>query len=430
MEEPRKLYPFKFLPIGESFAWGGRLLENKYGKSFVESDPQGRLRKLPQGCPVAESHEIADLGYRDSQILDGWLAGNTLSEVMDMYLDRIVGEKVFAHYGRQFPLSIKLIDAEGRIPMMVHPDDETAGQRYDFLGKSKMWYVLDARPGARIWLGLGRDSDAGELYAACVDGSIEGLLNAVEPHPGDCFHIRPGTVHAAEGVVLLEVSEASPLDFCLHAWGEEVPDEEFDSALGLVEALDFIDYKKFIDPFVGLRPPQDDKKEASPQDDKKEASPQDDKKEASPRDDNVIPSGAKESVPPSDEKGGRRSETLVKSPEFTATRLELKDPVHILAGENGSFAAYVCVSGEASVQVPAPGGMESTLLKAGETVLVPAEIEDFYLVPRQSGTVLVEVLVEREEEPDAYIDPSAEPELPGEGEEYKFNSVYGRFSKN
>ena len=376
MEEPRKLYPFKFLPIGESFAWGGRRLEQKYGKSFVESDPQGRLRKLPQGGIVAESHEIADLGYRDSQIQDGWLAGNTLSEVMDMYLDRIVGEKVFAWYGRQFPLSVKLIDAEGRTPLMVHPDDGTASQRYDFLGKAKMWYVLETRPEARVWQGFARDTDAGELYAACLDGSVEGLLNAAEPRPGDCFQLRPGTVHAAEGVLLLEVSEASPLDFCVYGWGGEVPEEEFDSSLGLEEALDFIDFKAFT------------------------------------------PSEAKE--------GGQ----LVKNQEFTATKLDLKDPVHIMAGADGGFAVYACVEGEAAVQVPAPGGMESTVVKAGETVLVPAEIDDFFLVPRQSGTVLVEVLVEREEEKDAYIDPSAEPELPGEGEEFKFNSVYGRFSKD
>lgn len=376
MEEPRKLYPFKFLPIGESFAWGGRQLEYKYGKIFVESDPQGRLKKLPAGSPVAESHEIADLGYRDSQIREGWLAGNTLSEVMDMYLDRIVGEKAFAWYGRQFPISVKLIDAEGSTPLMVHPGDEAASQRYDFLGKAKMWYVLETRPGARVWMGLGRDSDAGELYAACLDGSVERLLHAVEPHPGDCFDIRPGTVHAAEGVVLLEVSEASPLDFCLHTWGEEPSDEEFDSSLGIVEALDFIDYKAFK------------------------------------------PSGA------------APEGKLVKNPEFTVTKMDLKDPVHILAGDSGSFAVYFCEAGEASIQVPVAGGMESTVLTPGETVLVPAEIDDFYLVPRQAGTVLVEILVEREEEPDAYIDPSAEPELPGEGEEYKFNSVYGRFSKN
>ena len=376
MEEPRKLYPFKFLPIGESFAWGGRNLEKNYGKSFVTSDGQGRLSKLEKGGPVAESHEIADLGYRDSQILDGWLAGNTLSEVMDMYLDRIVGEKAFAYYGRQFPLSIKLIDAEGRTPLMVHPDDETAGQRYDFLGKAKMWYVLDARPDASLSIGFRRDTDAAELYAKCLDGSVGELLNTFEPRPGDCFAINPGTVSSASGVLMLEVSEASPLDFCLYDWGNEASEDEFDEALTLVDALDFIDYKAYS---------------------------------------------------PSEEAPDGK---LVKRPEFTATRMDLKDPLHIMAGENGGFAVYFCASGEASVQVPAADGMESTILSAGETVLVPAEIEDFYLVPRQSGTVLVEILVEREEEPDAYIDPSAEPELPGEGEEYKFNSVYGRFSKN
>jgi len=293
-----------------------------------------------------------------------------------MYLDRIVGEKAFAWYGRQFPLSVKLVDAEGRIPLMVHPDDETASQRFDFLGKAKMWYVLDVRPDASLWLGFRRDTDADELYRACQDGGVEALLNAVVPKPGECYAIRPGTVHAAQGVVQLEVSEASPLDFCLHGWGAEIPEEQFDSALGLVEALDFIDFKA--------------------------------------------------SRPSAVTQAGK----LLQSDEFVATKLDLKDPVHILAGENGSFAVYFCASGEASVQVPVPGGMESTLLKAGETVLVPAEIEDFFLAPRQSGTVLVEILVEREEKPDAYIDPTAEPELPGEGEEYKFNSVYGRFSKN
>ena len=376
MEEPKKLYPFKFLPIGESFAWGGNDLERRFGKTFVQNDTQGKTRRMEPGGRVAESHEIADLGYRDSQILDGWLAGNSLSEVMDMYLDRITGEKVFEYYGRQFPLGVKIIDAEGRIPLMVHPDDTVAAQRYDFLGKAKMWYVLDARPGARIWMGFRKDTDARELYAGCQDGKVEGLLNVIEPGKGDCFHILPGTVHAASGVLLLEVAEASPLDFCLYGWGDEVAEEEFDSALGLVEALDFIDYKAY--------------------------------------------------KPASEAPEGK----LVKSPEFTVTRLDLKDPVHILGGENGSFSIYTCLEGEASLQVPAPGGMESTALRTGETVLVPAEVDDFYLAPRQSGTVLVEILTERDEEPDAYIDPAAEPELPGEGEEYKFNSVYGRFSKN
>ena len=375
MEEIKKLYPFKFLPIGEDFPWGGTEIERKYGKSFVISDDQGRVKKMEKGSRVAESLEIADLGYRDSQIFDGWLAGNTIGEVMDMYMDRIVGEKVFNYYGRQFPLNIKIIDAEKHLPLTVHPDDETAEQRYDFLGKAKMWYVLDTKPGAKLYLGFKHDTDAGQLYGACLDGSVSSMLNTVEPHPGECYNIRPGTVNSACGVLLLEVGEASPLDFCLYDWGREGSNEASDTGLGLEEALDFIDFKAYA------------------------------------------PAGAPEGK-------------LARGDEFTATKLELKDPVRIVAGEDGGFAVYFCVSGEAAIQVHGPDAIESTVIRTAETVLVPAEINEFYLVPRQAGTVLVEVLVEREEKPDEYIDPSAEPVLPDEGEEFKFNSVYGRFSKN
>lgn len=376
MEEIKKLYPLRFLPIGETFSWGGNALAEKYGKRFVESDDQGNERRLEKGVKVAESHEIADLGYRDSQVRDGWLAGNTLSEIMDMYLDRVVGENVFEYFGRQFPVGMKFIDASARMPLVVHPDDETASQRYDFLGKAKCWYVVDAAPESRLFLGFSKDTDVRDFYDGCQDGSVERLLNAVHPEKGDFFVIEPGTVHSAEGVLLLEIGEASPLDFCLSGWGKEVPEDEFDASLNIVEAMDFINYKAY-------------------------------------------------------RTTGHPEGRLVKRREFTVTEMDLKDPVHIIGEEAGSFAVYTCIEGEASVQVPGEGdGMDSYVIHAGETLFVPAEVDDFYLVPRQSGTVLIETMVDRISETDRYIDPSAEPELPGEGEEYKFNSVYGRFSKN
>lgn len=377
MEEIKKLYPLRFLPIGETFEWGGNTLAERYDKKFVESDEQGNERRLEKGVKVAESHEIADLGYRDSQVKEGWLAGNSISEIMDMYLDRVVGENVFEYFGRQFPIGVKFIDASGRIPLMVHPDDETAAQRYDFLGKAKMWYVVDAKPESRLFLGFSKDADVSSFYSSCLDGSVEKMLNVISPRKGDCFVIEPGTVHsAADGVLLLEVSEASPLDFCLSGWGKEVPEDEFDSSLSLVEALDFIDYKAYKTP---------EKTEGK----------------------------------------------LVKRREFTVTRLDLKDPLHIIGEEAGSFAVYTCIEGEASIQIPGEDkSLDSFILAAGETVLVPAEVDDFYLVPRRSDTVLIEAMVDKFEEDDKYIDPSVEPELPGENEEFKFNSVYGRFSKN
>lgn len=376
MEEIKKLYPLRFLPIGETFGWGGSALAVKYGKRFVESDDQGNERRLEKDALVAESHEIADLGYRDSQVREGWLAGNSLSEIMDMYLDRVVGENVFEYFGRQFPVSVKFIDASGRMPLMVHPDDETAAQRYDFLGKAKMWYVVDAAPESRLFLGFKEDTDVKDFYSGCQDGSVERLLNVVHPQKGDSFVIEPGTVHSAEGVLLLEVSEASPLDFCLSGWGKEVPEDEFDASLNIVEALDFINYKTYSKP-------------------------------------------------------ARAEGKLARRREFTVTEMDMKDPVHIIGEEAGSFAVYTCTEGEASIQVPAEGGaMDSYIIHAGETLLVPAEVDDFYLVPRQSGTMLVETMVETISDEDSYIDPSAEPQLPGEDEEFKFNSVYGRFSKN
>ncbi len=377
MEDIKKLYPLRFLPIAETYEWGGDALAERFDKKFVESDDQGNERRLEKGISVAESHEIADLGYRDSQVREGWLAGNTISEIMDMYLDRVVGENVFEYFGRQFPVSVKFIDARGRIPLMVHPDDEVAAQRYDFLGKTKFWYVLDAKPESKVFMGFAKDTDVQDFYAGCQDGSVEKSLNIIHPKKGDCFTIEPGTVHsAADGVLILEVSEASPLDFCLCAWGSEAPENEFDDGLNLVEALDFIDFKAY-------RTPE--------------------------------PAKGK----------------LVKRREFTVTELKLNDPVHIIGEEAGSFAVYTCTEGEASIQVPAEDkSMESFIVKAGETLLVPAEVDDFYLIPRQSGTVLIETMVDRFEDEDEYIDPSVEPQLPGENEEFKFNSVYGRFSKN
>lgn len=363
MEEVKKLYPFSFLPIGETFAWGGKELGKIYDKEFIECDDQGKEKTLLKDATIAESHEIADLGYRDSQVRDGWLAGNTISEIMDMYVDRVVGENVFQFFGRQFPVSVKFIDATGRMPLRVHPNDEIAGERYDFLGKAKLWYVVDAKPEAKLLLGFKEDASVQDFYTKCLDGSVESMLNTITPHKGECYVIEPGTVNAAAGgVTLLEVSEASPMDFCLSNWGAEAPENEFDGALTIVEAMDFIDYGAYKDQPVTA--------------------------------------------------GEGAVTKLAKRQEFSANHIALKDPVHIFAERADSFTIYTCISGTATIQVPEGSGAANYQLGAGETLLVPAEVEDFFLVPRQSGTELIEVLVEKSEEADGYIDPNAEEKLP------------------
>ena len=336
MEEEKKLYPFKPVPVEES---------------------------------PDQVWMIADLGFPDSMVKNGWLATNTLSEIMEMYMDRVVGEGVFAAYGRQFPVSVKRLTGTRRTPLLVHPDDEIAAQRFDFLGKAKLWYVVSARPGSKLYLGFRRDVTSAEFYHACQDGSVESLLHVVEPKAGESFFIAPGTVHAAgEGLVIAEVAESSPLDFRLYDWGRPAGEiDPFDAELTLEAAFDFIDYRRYERRDV-----------ASP----------------------VRPGAVR----------------LTDNPEFIASRIALDAPLHILCEQFGSFVAYHCLSGEASVQVPvtAAGGekaMDNYVFSAGETLLVPAEVEDFYLVPRSEGTVLLEAVVERHESPLGFSEAQEEDRL-------------------
>lgn len=311
--EERKLYPLAFAPVVNEYQWG------------------------------SESFLIADLGYVDSIVTGGWLAGNTLSEVMDTYMDRITGDGSYAFTGRQFPVQVKRISVRGRMPLRVHPDKDTASQRYDCLGKEKLWYIVRAGKGARIFAGFASDTDASALYAACTEGGAEKLLHSETPFAGRFYRIMPGVPHAAEGELeIIEISESSPLDFFLHGWGRQPDEEEFDPALDLTEALDFINYGKWKEPEA-----------------------------------------------PHFQKG-EPLQKLIDIPEFRVTRLDLDDPLHIYSERFDSFIVYACVSGAGVIKMDIDGVPVNYALREGETILIPAECPEFHLVPDRKGTVILE----------------------------------------
>lgn len=386
----KKLYPFKFIPVASKRPWGGDALVKVMGKNFVECDEEGNEVKLGADVKIGESWELADMGIEDSVVADGWLAGNTISELMETYLERIVGEKVYNYYGRQFPLLIKFLDINDRLSVQVHPDDEVAAERYDSLGKAEIWYVMDAKPGAKIFAGFNKEMSAQELYDRCKNGTVEEVMNVITPRKGDSLLITPGTVHAADGGILIaEIQESSDMTFRLYDWGRE-----FNPAtarpLHLEEAIDIIDYRKFDDSLFRKGPLWE--KECHCHDD-----------ECHCHEDKV-------------------AETLAERPEFCATKINLTDPLHIYTEQFESFIVYICVEGAASIQVPSKNDrgedcMENYEFAKGETVLVPAEMPDFFLVPRDRSTVLLEAVCRPEEGPDAYIDPETEAFL--EGEDYE-----------
>jgi mannose-6-phosphate isomerase len=357
--------------------WGGDALINILGKSFVECDEEGNEVKLGPEVKIGVSSELSDMGFVDSVIENGWLAGNTIGELMETYLERIVGEKVYNYYGRQFPVLIKFLDINDRISVQVHPDDEIAAERYDSLGKAETWYILDAKPGAKIYAGFNKDMTAQELYDRCKNGTVEEVMNVIVPKKGDSLIIPPGTVHSAGGGILIaEVQESSDLTFRLYDWGRE-----FNPAtarpLHLEEAIDLIDYNKFDQSLF---------------------------RQAEHAHDEGV------------------SVNLAERPEFCVTKINLTDPLHIYTEQFESFIIYICVEGAASIQVPSENEkgeacMDNYEIKKGETILIPAEMSDFYLVPRDKDTVLLEAVCRPEDDMDAYIDPNTEAFL--EGEDYE-----------
>lgn len=115
-------------------------------------------------------------------------------------------------------------------------------------------------------------------------------------------------------------------------------------------------------------------------------------------------------------------ETLVESPQFNVTKLHLSDPLHIYTEKFESFIVYICLEGAASVQVPSTrengeAYMENYEFLKGETILIPADMPDFYLVPRDRSTLLLEAVTRPVEEQDEYIDPTTEAFL--ENEDYE-----------
>lgn len=372
METKKQLYPLKFIPIASRRVWGGDQLITKLGKTFVETDEEGNETRLTTDIAIGESWEIADMGEQDSVVSEGWLAGNTISEIMETYMDRIVGDHVYNWYGNQFPLLIKFLDIQDRLSVQVHPDDKVAEERYDSLGKCEIWYIMDAQPGAKIYAGFKKKMTAQELYERCKNGTVDEVLNVIEPRKGDAIFIKPGTVHAADkGLLVAEIQESSDLTFRLYDWGRE-----FNPATArkthLDEAIDLIDYNEF-NPELWIK--GDAWKEEGEE--------------------------------------CRTVRNLATCPEFTANLITLKEPLKVSTDKVGSFIIYICTEGAASISLEG----ESYCISKGESVLVPADMPDFQLVPRDAETILFEAVIEKREEVDSYIDPNTEAFL--EGEDYE-----------
>ena len=152
----------------------------------------------------------------ESVVETGVMAGQTLAAVTAELGERLLG----TGHGTEFPLLVKLLFPDDKLSVQVHPDDAHAQTMGQPRGKTECWYVLEAKPGATVALGLCDGVTAGDIRAAVTGGTLEQLMKWVPVWASDMFFVDAGTVHAiGPGVVLLEIQQACDLTFRLYDYG-------------------------------------------------------------------------------------------------------------------------------------------------------------------------------------------------------------------
>ena len=195
------LYPIKFKSLLKERIWGGKDLQN-YGKKITSTEP------------IGESWEISGVAGDVSVVANGALKGNTLQELIEIYMGELVGDKVYNQFGDEFPLLIKLIDAQDNLSVQVHPDDELSKTRHNAYGKTEMWYVVDHKPGAELLLGFNQEVDKAKYMNFLEKGELDKLLCKVPVQKNDAFFIPAGTIHAiGSGMLIAEIQQTSDITY-------------------------------------------------------------------------------------------------------------------------------------------------------------------------------------------------------------------------
>ncbi len=232
------LYPLTFKPILKERVWGGRRIAELYGKP------------LPPVVPIGESWEISDRPGDASVITNGPLAGNDLHWLVTQHADQLFGPDQ-PHPGA-FPWLIKILDAQDRLSLQVHPPAGIAAE----LGgepKTEMWYVAAAKPGADIFVGLKNGVTRAEFERKTADGTVADCFHRIEVKPRDCMFLRSGRVHAlGAGSVIFEIQQNSDTTYRVFDWNRVGLDGK-PRELHVENSMRSIDFDDFEPSLIGTR---------------------------------------------------------------------------------------------------------------------------------------------------------------------------------
>lgn len=200
----------KLKPTCKDYLWGGDRLIKEYNKDF-------------SGTRLAETWELSCHPDGPSFIASGPDAGMTLSAYIEKHERRILGAN--CQIFQEFPIIAKFIDARDDLSIQVHPNNMDAVEKEHQYGKSEMWYVLEADPGAYLYYGFTHPITKEEYRRRIEENTLEEVLNAVPVKKGDLFYIPAGTVHAiCKGIVIAEIQQNSNVTYRVYDHGRVGPD--------------------------------------------------------------------------------------------------------------------------------------------------------------------------------------------------------------
>lgn len=196
--------PIIFSPYFKSVIWGGNKI-CAY-KGIDQQEPN-----------IGESWEISAVPGHESVVADGTYKGLNLVQLIQRYGADSLGTEVMSRYDGMFPLLVKLIDANDNLSVQVHPDDTLAKQRHDSLGKTEMWYIIQADKGAKIYAGLNTEMSPDDYVKRVAENTFADTLATHNSESGDVFFLPAGRVHAiGAGNLLAEIQESSDITYRIY----------------------------------------------------------------------------------------------------------------------------------------------------------------------------------------------------------------------
>ena len=326
----KEYYPLLFQPNLHPVVWGGNQLRPYKGLE-------------PSAEPIGESWEVSAVPSSTSIIANGEWKGKDLVTLISEHPDEILGKAVNQKYHGKLPLLVKFIDAKNDLSIQVHPNDEMAMREHGKMGKSEMWYIIQANEGAHLYAGFKEKITPYEYQKRVEDGSITDVLADHQVKAGDVFYLPAGRVHAiCGGIMLAEVQQSSDVTYRIFDYnrpGLDGKPRELHTELA-AKALDYTVYPEY-------KTSHGDACDVA--------------------------------------------HKVLNTPYFSIKVIEATSPFHRNMIKYDSFIIVMSLKGDCQIRVRAT--QDTIALPEGTSCLIPAVIADYDLIPVDTSTKVLEAFI-------------------------------------